>query len=159
MNTARDTQCKKPATLARYGPHWMVAPCSIYGLTAGTKSSLKVNVHFCHCAAHSRVASLGLLNRREIEALVGVAPMANDSGTTRARRRVQGGRFEIRRVLYMATLTAARHNPAIKTFYDRLLTAGRLPKVALVACMRKVLTTLNAMVKTNKPWNKSLHRA
>jgi len=70
---------------------------------------------------------------------------------------VQGGRFEIRRVLYMATLTAARHNPAIKCFHDRLLAAGKLPKVALVACMRKLLTTLNVMVKTNKPWDKSLH--
>jgi transposase len=91
--------------------------------------------------------------------LIAVAPMANDSGNTKGRRRVQGGRFEIRRVLYMATLTAARHNPAIKTFYDRLLAAGKLPKVALVACMRKLLTTLNAMVKTNKPWDKSLHGA
>jgi len=102
---------------------------------------------------------LGKLNRREIAALVGVAPMANDSGNSKGRRRVQGGRFEIRRVLYMATLTAARHNPAIKVFHDRLLAAGKLPKVALVACMRKLLTTLNAMVKTNKPWDKSLHVA
>ena len=97
--------------------------------------------------------------RSEIAALVGVAPMANDSGNTKGRRRVQGGRFEIRRVLYMATLTAARRNPAIKTFYDRLLAAGKLPKVALVACIRKLLTMLNAMVKTNKPWDKSLHGA
>jgi len=107
----------------------------------------------------AELPELGKLNRREIAALVGVAPMANDSGNTKGRRRVQGGRFEIRRVLYMATLTAARHNPAIKTFYDRLLAAGKLPKVALVACMRKLLTTLNAMVKTNKPWDKSLHCA
>jgi len=107
----------------------------------------------------AELPELGKLNRREIAALVGVAPMANDSGNTKGRRRVQGGRFEIRRVLYMATLTAARHNPAIKTFYDRLLAAGKLPKVALVACMRKLLTTLNAMVKTNKPWDKSLHGA
>lgn len=107
----------------------------------------------------AELPELGKLNRREIAALVGVAPMANDSGNTKGRRRVQGGRFEIRRVLYMATLTAARHNPAIKIFYDRLLAAGKLPKVALVACMRKLLTTLNAMVKTNKPWNKSLHGA
>lgn len=107
----------------------------------------------------AELPELGRLNRREIAALVGVAPMANDSGNTKGRRRVQGGRFEIRRVLYMATLTAARHNPAIKTFYDRLLAAGKLPKVALVACMRKLLTTLNAMVKTNKPWDKSLHGA
>ena len=107
----------------------------------------------------AELPELGRLNRREIAALVGVAPMANDSGNTKGRRRVQGGRFEIRRVLYMATLTAARHNPAIKTFYNRLLEAGKLPKVALVACMRKLLTTLNAMVRTNKPWDKSLHGA
>jgi len=107
----------------------------------------------------AELPELGKLNRREIAALVGVAPMANDSGNTKGRRRVQGGRFEIRRVLYMATLVAARHNPAIKTFYDRLLKAGKLPKVALVACMRKLLTTLNAMVRTNKPWDKSLHGA
>ena len=107
----------------------------------------------------AELPELGKLNRREIAALVGVAPMANDSGNSKGRRRVQGGRFEIRRVLYMATLTAARHNPAIKTFYDRLLAAGKLPKVALVACMRKLLTTLNAMVKTNKPWDNSLHSA
>ena len=107
----------------------------------------------------AELPELGRLNRREIAALVGVAPMANDSGNTKGRRRVQGGRFEIRRVLYMATLTAARHNPAIKTFYDRLLAAGKLPKVALVACMRKLLTMLNAMVRTNKPWDNSLHGA
>ena len=102
---------------------------------------------------------LGRLNRREVAALVGVAPMANDSGTTRGRRRVQGGRFEIRRVLYMAALVAAHHNPAIQAFYKRLRDAGKLPKVALVACMRKLLTMLNAMVKTNKPWDGSLHGA
>lgn len=107
----------------------------------------------------AELPELGKLNRREIAALVGVAPMANDSGNTKGRRRVQGGRFEIRRVLYMATLTAARHNPAIKAFYDRLKAAGKLPKVALVACMRKLLTRLNAMVKTNKPWDQSLHGA
>lgn len=106
----------------------------------------------------AELPELGRLNRREIAALVGVAPMANDSGTSRGRRRVQGGRFEIRRVLYMATLTAARHNPSIRAFYDRLLAAGKLPKVALVACMRKLLTILNAMVRHNKSWDKSLHR-
>jgi transposase len=102
---------------------------------------------------------LGELNRREIAALVGVAPMANESGTSRGRRRVQGGRFEIRRVLYMATLSAARRNPAIRAFYQRLRAAGKLPKVALVACMRKLLTILNAMARTQKPWDESLHRA
>lgn len=107
----------------------------------------------------AELPELGKLNRREIAALVGVAPMANDSGSSKGRRRVQGGRFEIRRVLYMATLTATRYNPAIKAFYERLKAAGKLPKVALVACMRKLLTTLNAMVRTGKPWDKSLHSA
>ena len=102
---------------------------------------------------------LGRFNRREIAALVGVAPMSNDSGNRKGRRRVQGGRFEIRRVLYMATLTAARYNPVIRAFYERLKAAGKLPKVALVACMRKLLTMLNAMVRTGKPWDASLHSA
>ena len=107
----------------------------------------------------AELPELGRLNRREIAALVGVAPIANESGTSRGRRRVQGGRFEIRRVLYMATLTATRRNPVIKAFYQRLIAAGKLPKVALVACMRKLLTVLNAMVRTNKPWENSLHGA
>ena len=94
----------------------------------------------------AELPELGRLNRREIAALVGVAPMANDSGTSKGRSRVQGGRFEIRPVLYMATLTAARHSPAIKAPYDRL----KVSKVALAASMLKLLTTLNAMVKTNK---------
>lgn len=107
----------------------------------------------------AELPELGLLNRRQIAALVGVAPMANDSGKRHGRRRVQGGRFEIRRVLYMATLTATVHNPTIKAFYQHLLTAGKLPKVALVACMRKLLTTLNAMVRTNTPWSVNFHSA
>jgi transposase len=105
----------------------------------------------------AELPELGQLNRRQIAALVGVAPMANDAGTAYGRRRVQGGRFEIRRVLYMATLTAAAHNPVIKAFYRRLIAAGKLPKVALVACLRKLLTALNAMVRTHTPWNSSLH--
>ena len=107
----------------------------------------------------AQLPELGRLNRREIAALVGVAPIANDSGTSRGRRRVQGGRFEIRRVLYMATLTAARRNPVIKAFYQRLIATGKLPKVALVACMRKLLSVLNAMVRTHKPWENLLHEA
>lgn len=107
----------------------------------------------------AQLPELGRLNRREIAALVGVAPMSNDSGNRKGRRRVQGGRFAIRRVLYMATLTAARYNPVIRAFYERLKAAGKLPKVALVACMRKLLTMLNAMVRTGKPWDASLHRA
>ena len=107
----------------------------------------------------AQLPELGRLNRREIAVLVGVAPMSNDSGNRKGRRRVQGGRFEIRRVLYMATLTAARYNPVIRAFYERLKAAGKLPKVALVACMRKLLTMLNAMVRTGKPWDASLHSA
>jgi transposase len=107
----------------------------------------------------AELPELGRLNRRQIAALVGVAPIANDSGTSRGRRRIQGGRFEIRRVLYMAALTASRRNPAIKPFYERLIAIGKQPKVALVACMRKLLTTLNAMVRTNTPWDYSLHLA
>ncbi|MDE2606314.1 MAG: IS110 family transposase [Burkholderiales bacterium] len=94
---------------------------------------------------------LGQLNRRQICALVGVAPYANDSGTTRGRRRIAGGRFEIRRALYMATLTATRHNATIKAFYERLVAAGKLPKVALIACMRKLLTHLNALMRQAAP--------
>ncbi len=102
---------------------------------------------------------LGRLNRRQIAALVGVAPMARDSGQRQGRRYIQGGRFEVRRVLYMATLSAVRHNPVLKAFYERLLCAGKLPKVALVACMRKLLTILNAMARTGTTWNESLHRS
>ncbi|UTV54657.1 IS110 family transposase [Burkholderia arboris] len=106
----------------------------------------------------AQLPELGRLNRRQIAALVGVAPMAFDSGATRGRRHIQGGRFEIRRVLYMAALTAARRNPTITAFYQRLISGGKLPKVALVACMRKLLTMLNAMVRSNTPWDNSLHR-
>ena len=85
--------------------------------------------------------------------------MANDSGTTHGRRRVTGGRFHVRRVLYMATLTATTHNPTIKSHYQRLIAAGKLPKVALVACMRKLLTILNAMVRTQSHWRDTSHPA
>lgn len=105
----------------------------------------------------AELPELGRLNRRQIAALVGVAPMANDSGASQGRRRIQGGRFDVRRVLYMAALTASRRNPVIKTFYERLIAAGKRPKVALVACMRKLLTILNAMVRTHTPWDNSIH--
>lgn len=107
----------------------------------------------------AELPELGKLNRRQIAALVGVAPLANDSGNSRGRRRVKGGRFEIRRTLYMATLTATRHNPPIAAFYARLLAAGKLPKVALVACMRKLLTTLNAMARSGRPWSPAFKAA
>ncbi len=95
---------------------------------------------------------LGQLNRRAISALVGLAPMAKDSGTSQGKRRVQGGRAPIRATLYMATVAAATHNPVIKAFYQRLKAAGKPAKVVLVACMRKLIVILNAIVRTNTPW-------
>jgi transposase len=95
---------------------------------------------------------LGQLDRRAIAALVGVAPLARDSGAFRGRRMIAGGRAPIRRVLYMATLTATKHNPAIRAFYRRLIAAGRPGKVALTAAMRKLLTILNAIVRDRRAW-------
>ena len=91
---------------------------------------------------------LGRLNRRKIAALVGVAPLNRDSGTMRGRRTVWGGRAKVRAVLYMAALVASRCNPIIAAFYQRLLDAGKVKKVALMACMRKLLIILNAMMRT-----------
>jgi transposase len=95
---------------------------------------------------------LGKLNRRKIAALVGVAPLNRDSGTMRGRRTVWGGRAKLRAVLYMAALVASRCNPIIAAFYQRLLNTGKAKKVALVACMRKLLTILNAMMRTMTVW-------
>ena len=95
---------------------------------------------------------LGKLNRKQIAALVGVAPFNRDSGTMRGRRTIWGGRAEVRASLYMATLTAVRRCQALKDFYERLVKAGKPKKVALVACMRKLLTHLNAMARDNAPW-------
>ena len=100
----------------------------------------------------AQLPELGQLNRKEIAALVGVAPLNRDSGTLRGRRRVWGGRAHVRAALYMATLVGTRHNPVLKTFYERLLAAGKPKKVALTACMRKLLTILNAMVRTETSW-------
>ena len=95
---------------------------------------------------------LGTLTRQQIAALVGVAPLNGDSGTLRGRRTIWGGRAHVRTVLYMGTLVATRFNPQIKTFYERLLAAGKVKKVALTACMHKFLTILNAMLKHRTPW-------
>lgn len=95
---------------------------------------------------------LGSLNRKQIAALAGVAPLNRDSGLFRGTRRVWGGRAALRSVLYMSTLAAVRCNPVLKTFYQRLLAAGKKPKVALTACMRKLLTILNVMIKNQTEW-------
>ncbi len=100
----------------------------------------------------ANLPELGTLNRLQIAALVGVAPYNRDSGTLRGKRAVWGGRSRVRAVLYMRALAASRHNPAIRDFYQRLLAAGKPKKVALVACMRKLLVILNAMLKHGSPW-------
>lgn len=95
---------------------------------------------------------LGQLNRQEIAALVGVAPLNRDSGKKQGRRRVYGGRADVRSVLYMAALAAKKFNPVIRKFYERLIQHGKEKKVALTACMRKLLVILNAMMHSNQPW-------
>ena len=99
------------------------------------------------------VPELGTLDRRQIAALVGVAPFSRDSGTLRGKRTIWGGRARVRAALYMGALVATRFNPVIRVFYQRLLAAGKVKKVALVACMRKLLTILNSMVKSGKHWD------
>ena len=100
---------------------------------------------------------LGRLNRRQMAALVGVAPFNCDSGTLKGKRHCWGGRAEIRATLYMATLSAKRFNPAIRVCYQRLIAAGKPTKVALTACMRKLLSILNAIARDRTPWNQNLH--
>lgn len=95
---------------------------------------------------------LGTISRKKIAALVGVAPFNHDSGDSGRKRRIRGGRGAVRHVLFMAASVAARFNPVISQVYARLIAAGKAPKVALVACMRKLLTILNAMVRNNQPW-------
>jgi transposase len=95
---------------------------------------------------------LGTLSRRKIASLVGVAPMADDSGKHRGRRHIRGGRRTVRCGLYMAALVASRYNPTIKAYYGRLIAAGKPAKQALTACMRKLLVIINAMLRDNRPW-------
>lgn len=105
----------------------------------------------------ARLPELGTLNRRAIAALTGLAPFAADSGKRKGQRFIWGGRADVRTVLYMATLTATRRNPAIKAFFERLTAAGKPFKLAMTACMRKLLTVLNAMLKNNQPWKSILN--
>ena len=107
----------------------------------------------------SRLPELGQLDRRGISKLTGVAPLANDSGKRKGQRHIWGGRAEVRQALYMATLSAMRYNPVIAALYQRLLSAGKPKKVAMVACMRKLLVILNAMLRDGVPWDASRHQA
>jgi transposase len=114
---------------------------SVPGVGAVTISTLLVEL-----------PELGQLNRGQIAKLVGVAPLPNQSGKTDGKRPIRGGRGQVRNVLYMAALVATRYNPLIRSFYQRLLGRGKLKKVALVACIRKLLTILNDMVRKQQPW-------
>jgi transposase len=107
----------------------------------------------CVSVLLAELPELGKLDRRRIAALVGVAPLNRDSGQMRGQRTIWGGRADVRRTLYMATLVGVRHNPILRTYYERLLSAGKRKKVALVAAMRKLLTMLNAMAKHGTRWN------
>jgi transposase len=104
----------------------------------------------------AELPELGHLNRKQIAALVGVAPFNRDSGSMRGKRTIWGGRAAVRHVLYMAALSAKRFNPVIRAFYDRLFKAGKPAKVALVACMRKLLTILNAMMRSRRRWQPTI---
>jgi transposase len=104
------------------------------------------------CTLIALLPELGSMNRKQVAALVGVAPYAFESGTLKGRRCIWGGRANVRQVLYMAAMSASNWNPAFKAFHDRLKAAGKLPKVAIVAVMRKMITTLNAMVRDDVVW-------
>jgi transposase len=107
----------------------------------------------------AEVPELGCPNRKQIAALVGVAPLGGDSGTLRGKRLVWGGRAPVRAALYMGALVASRRNPVIRAFYRRLVAAGKPKKLALTACMRKLLTILNAMMRTDTTWPKTRQSA
>ncbi len=102
------------------------------------------------------VSELGVLNQKQIAALIGLAPLNRDSGKFRGRRCIWGGRANVRAALYMAAVTAMQHNPVIRTFYTRLIEKGKPFKVAITACMRKLLTIINTMIKTKTLWNENL---
>jgi transposase len=108
------------------------------------------------CTLLAELPELGTLDRKKIAALVGVAPFNDDSGHRRGKRRVKGGRSSVRSVLYMAALSASKFNPILSRFYQSMIQRGKEKKVALTACMRKLLTFLNAILRDHKRWNPSL---
>lgn len=133
------------ATIMKKTPGWKEKD-SLLRSVPGVGNVLSMNLL-------SSLTELGTLNRREIATLVGVAPLNRDSGNFRGKRMVWGGRAQVRAALYMAALSASRFNPVITPFYQRLIEKGKQPKVALTACMRKLLVILNTMVKTQTVWN------
>jgi transposase len=114
----------------------------IKGVAVGTKAALM-----------AQLPELGQLSQRQIGKLVGVAPLNCDSGKFKGKRITWGGRAPLRSALYMATMSAKKHDPVIKAFYEQLIARGKVPKVALVACMHKLLTIMNAIVRSGKPWS------
>jgi transposase len=130
-----------------------------HGALAAALSSVKGVGAAAVSTLLAELPELGQLCRRRIAALVGVAPLNRDSGQMRGQRSIWGGRADVRKTLYMATLVAVRHSPVFKAFYERLVAAGKLKKVALVAAMRKLLTTLNAIAKSGKHWEEPVHAA
>jgi len=125
-------------------PHWLEL--------AKTLTSVLGIGHLSALMLIAFLPELGRLNRKEIAALVGVAPFNRDSGQWRGQRHIEGGRSRLRHALYMATLVATRFNPVIQAYYQRLVSTGKAKKVAIIACMRKLLTILNAMVRKQQPW-------
>ena len=144
LTQAIDELDRDLAEAVRASPLWRVED-DLLGSVPGVGPVLRATLL-------AKLPELGGLDRRQIAALVGVAPMNRDSGAWRGQRFVQGGRADVRTVLYMATVAAVRCNPVIRSFYRRLIDAGKPAKVALTACMRKLLTTLNAIARTRQPW-------
>lgn len=143
-----DSEADVAAHVQRHHAELAAALASVPGIGAASVAVLL-----------AELPELGKLDRRRVAALVGVAPLNRDSGQMRGQRTIWGGRADVRRTLYMATLTAVRHNHILKTHYERLLAAGKRKKVALVACMRKLLTMLNAIAKHGSRWDPTLHHA
>lgn len=143
-----DSEAEVAAHVQRHHAELAQALASVPGIGAASVAVLL-----------AELPELGQLDRRRIAALVGVAPLNRDSGQMRGKRSIWGGRADVRRTLYMATLTAVRYNPALKACYERLLGVGKRKKVALVACMRKLLTMLNTIAKHGSMWDSTMHNA
>ena len=144
LTQAIDELDRDLAEAVRASPLWRVED-DLLGSVPGVGPVLRATLL-------AKLPELGGLDRRQIAALVGVAPMNRDSGPCRGRRCIQGGRADVRTVLYMATVAAVRCNPVVRRFHRQLIDAGKPAKVALTACMRKLLTILNAIARTRQPW-------
>jgi transposase len=135
----------------RASPAWRAAEDLLASVPGIGKTSARTLI--------AELPELGHLGRRQIASLVGVAPVNRDSGTSRGRRIVQGGRSAVRTALYMPTLTAIRRNPTIRALYGRLIGRGKPAKLALTACIRKLLVVLNAILRDRRPWREPAHAA